>query len=482
MFRDKITETPFSTLEAGMLFNDKVFGDSYNADTTFVSTLRALVYPRMSEGDTVMFRYRNYVTMPTSSENDFDYRITRSIREETGVFEEPEQVLLIDCTRLSEDARKKYLSFVEDGFEKQYGESGFIRLNKMTDFFQKMFKVLCYTNMRTKSAVIFIEFMDLRIFHYIQCSIFAFMPWYFDPATGVSEPEMNLINSLRADSSGQYIECLKVLASAYDFKSAKIKRILCGFESKALVVERDAISAQIQSIIRQIRSENERIGQLFSDKQQADIKLLGTIAAIDNAGDESEVMEYFLANKSLDVVCCEDTTLTFIATGTIKYYDEDMAQRIIDNRGSYLYRTGIFGNDDVKRLMNLIFIEREYGIRVCGAYSLNIRGNAEAPSWYKYSSEYNTYLPNPHLQVYSCLGNNVGIINQALLEGNYIGAIEQCVSSCSSLNFADSAVMEAFVDMLFNGEYRGITCNKVCIELPNGKIVDAAGAIKFMKK
>ena len=87
-------------------------------------------------------------------------------------------------------------------------------------------------------------------------------------------------------------------------------------------------------------------------------------------------------------------------------------------------------------------------------------------------------MPNPHIDRYNCLGNYERTINSMLLEHNYIGALEQCVASCKSLNWGDSTVMHVFMDTMYgSGHY-----NNQCIELPDGNIVNPKDAIKWLEK
>ena len=57
---------------------------------------------------------------------------------------------------------------------------------------------------------------------------------------------------------------------------------------------------------------------------------------------------------------------------------------------------------------------------------------------------------------------------------------EQCISSCKSLNFADSPVITEFMCRIY-----GISASRVnmkCIELPDGVVVNPADAIKWLKE
>lgn len=86
-------------------------------------------------------------------------------------------------------------------------------------------------------------------------------------------------------------------------------------------------------------------------------------------------------------------------------------------------------------------------------------------------------MGNPHINEYSCMGGYSKTINELLSRRDYIGAIEQCVASCKSLNWGDHTVMCAFMRTFFSD-------NSVarCIELPDGKVVNAKEAIKWLEE
>ena len=135
--------------------------------------------------------------------------------------------------------------------------------------------------------------------------------------------------------------------------------------------------------------------------------------------------------------------------------------------------------DDVEKLMYAIFIDQVLKLRFCCAYRIRLGERVEGLRNYDYNESYETYIPNPHIDRYSCLGNYERTMNERLADNDAIGAIEQCISSCKSLNFADSTVMEVFMERMCGRN--GYRHNK-CIELPDGNIVDMRGAIKWMKE
>ena len=86
-------------------------------------------------------------------------------------------------------------------------------------------------------------------------------------------------------------------------------------------------------------------------------------------------------------------------------------------------------------------------------------------------------MPNPHIDRYRCMGNYETKINNLLKNRDYIGALEQCAASAKSLNFHDSTVMSEFVRQICTNAGK----NNRCIELPDGKVVKPAEAIKWIE-
>lgn len=482
MFRTIINKTPLSTDTANNFFQN-IYGDSFHNDVSFISTLRALVAPRMEKDDILSLRFvRVFYTAEKISETP-DKRMVKEICE---YFDHTQRggVCVYSFNSSAQEDNYAALELLKSTFCKTY--KGWHRLEKITDFYRKQFYVLCFINPELKSVVLFTDNMDIRRMHYLQCSIFAFMPWYFNPETGVTELEMELINSLRERTSEKYEAVITEIAKQYDFRATRIKRMLSGFETKFEVRECEAVKRRINDTVAQIKDLNTRIGSYLNNKNNLEIKLLGLEKRIAEGSEESEIMEYFLCNKQLSLFTVTDTRMVFGVSSYITYFDEDMASSVIGNRSSYLYRPG--GNtyenrispSSIEKLMKAIFIDQTLKIKVCAAYEFDLNGNVIAKEGFNFDNhyEFNDCMPNPHINSYGCMGNYERTINELLLDRNYIGAIEQCVASSKSLNFGDTTVMNTFALTIY-GERR---YNNKCIELPDGKVVDPINAIKWLEE
>lgn len=475
MFRPTINNTPLTSQMANSYFQN-IYGDNFNSDVTFVSTLRALVANRIKDDERVVLKFRNSSFDKDTIEGASDRNVLNAVCNPTNY---ENGTIIVHNFRGNAQGNSASFKVVERGFTSEY--SGFERIVKVTEFFRKTFYSLCFVNPNTKQVVIFIDNLNIRRMHYLQCAIFAFMPWYFNPNEGVTADEMELIQSLRETTPDRYMAAITKIASSYDFRSMHIRNELKGFETTHEKRQCVALEQNIASYLRNIRDYNDQIANILRQKYDAEIRLLGLkdkIAA--SEGEDSEIMEYFLCNTKLDLEYVNNSDMTFVVKDYLMYFDEDMAKTIIDNNRSYIYRNSRnFDADDVKKLMYAIFIDQTIRLRFCCAYTLRLGERVRGLSDYDYNETYSTYMPNPHIDRYSCLGNYERTMNERLRDNDAIGAIELCISSCKSLNFSDSTVMETFMARM-TGEH-GYRHNK-CIELPDGSVVDMKGAIAWMKE
>jgi hypothetical protein len=314
-------------------------------------------------------------------------------------------------------------------------------------------------------------------------SILAFLPWYFDPEVGVTELEMELLYSLRESTSEKYENCIARIAKSYDFRTARIKQLLAGFETRHECMLRDEVRREIELHDQKINRLNSEIGSILGRRNEACIRLLGLERKIaEGGGEESEIMEYFLCNNRLHLEEVCDDNMYFAVGDYLTYFDREMAETAINNMRSFCYPYGANAHngmtrDDMKKLLTEIFISEEpcLKIKFCAAYRFDLNGSVGTQGGHDFSSEFFEFMPNPHINRYNCMGNYTRAINELLRTRNYIGALEQCVASCKSLNWSDSTVMSCFMTDMWDGTRR-------CIELPDGTVVKPVDAIKWLKE
>ena len=173
----------------------------------------------------------------------------------------------------------------------------------------------------------------------------------------------------------------------------------------------------------------------------------------------------------------------------MEYFEEDIVESVLENKRSFIYSYSDYSDygiskEDMGLLIKKVFLDKEIKLRVCAAYQLDISSDVHTRTIGSVTdddtrlSKFGTYVPNPHIERYSCMGDYQYVVNECLSDGDYIQALEQCVASAISLNFADSTVMEFFMEKLYRRNSRNY--NIKAFELPTGEIVDPKDAIKWI--
>lgn len=482
MFKTSIVSTPLTTDAANSYFQN-ITGEQFGNDNSFLATLRALVAPRIKEGESVYLHFgRSNYDAATIGGVPKDRAVT-AICNDYGLGDGYQGQIIVHSFNSDEASNTANLALIEERFTSCY--PSFHRLEKVKDFYRKSFAVDCYIDLEHKNVILFVDNLSNKKLHYLQVSIFAFLPWYFDPAAGASELEMELIYSLRETTSEKYEDCLRRIAEQYDFKTARIRQLLGGFETRYERIECDNVRQEIEGLDAQITRLNNQIGDMLSKRNDRCIKLLGLERKIAEGGEDSEIMEYFLCNDRLVLENVTDTDMYFCVRDYLTYFDSEIAERTINNPRSFVYCNGReayrgISAAKMKKLMWEIFVEENprLRIRVCAAYRFNLNGSVGTQGGHNFSYEFSDCMPNPHIDRYNCMGNYKVTINQLLQKRDYIGALEQCVASCKSINWGDSPVMGEFMNTMWGRNHY----NNRCIELPDGRVVKPAEAIQWLEE
>lgn len=481
MFRETIGQTALTTSAADEFFGRRIYGDLMREDDSFVSTLRALLLNRVPEDGELKFVFQRSTKTASAYTGSSTGRV---IMDVTGFYSDddiPANMFFYHRFDNSDfSANDVALDYFESRFMSVF--SGFQRVQRVTDFFVKRAKVLCFVNPELKTVFLFTGAINMRIYHYIQCGIYAMLPWYFATDDRPTDDEMEVIRSLRENDSSIYKAAISRVASKLNFREIIIRKSLAGFESATYRRELNNIAAQEEAIRNQIANLYQQARNKHQEKVNLEIKSIGLMAKIADCSENSAYMEYFLTNKNLTLVACNGTDVEFIVRGYLTFFDEENAKCVIDNSAGVLYRPDdrsldhIIPTDDMKKLMKAVFLDKKIRIRMCAYYRLT-RDGVTTRSGYGYPDEMLDCTPNPHIDRYACIGNYEEAINTLVDEGDYIGATEQCAASCQSLNFGDWAVMAEFANRLY-GVSRS---NMNCFELPDGKVTNPKGAIEWLK-
>lgn len=494
MFSDVLSSLTLTNLDADGLFQN-IDGTSYNGDTSFVATLRALLHERVPKEERVTVgrsssRYRS-IDLETSTPRDCVRSFLRSTEfacdgNSTGFIQIHEFLARDEAS-------------VEKSFKKVDTDGGFVAMYSdakplldVSKFIEQNLKCKArvYLLEERKCALVFIERLDYKKWHFLQSLITRLVPWYFKdkPVTG---EEVLLLRSLTKKDSTEYVELIEKFAQKLDLRSLAIRRNLRGFENSF----EEAKLRKVREDIRAREAAIEDLNRMFSENYQRiaalhieEVGLLDKINRTGGEGEDSELVEYFLHNKSLELESVCNSQVRFMVKTTIANYDPEVVENTLDRFGeSFFYRhyetRRPYGNPEmtderIRRLITALFLDEVLKLKVCAAYQLDFGyGTYSGLSGYDFPANIRAeYTPNQHIQHYGCLGNNRQYISRAMLDRDYIGAIGLCCASAANANFTEANTGTFLMEkILANDAPR-------CILMPDGSSKTPLEAVVWLEE
>lgn len=476
MFDKTIAVTQFTSPAAGEIFQN-ITGESYRNDVSFLSVMRALLYSRMPKEESINLTFFRKTLSASHVVENGPEAATMAIIDGLDM-DEPGQLRIISLQAGDAD-NDVCLGAVQDSFEKLY--QGYAFVPKFTEWFKKAFKTQLYINSEKKSALILVDRMSIKKLHVLLVGIPVALPWYFSREVGFTEEEDRLLKSFANSDPSFFEQALDALAGHYDFRSADIRRKLSGFELRYEREYSSTVKKEIEDIDGRIADYSRRISDLLQQKDDKNIMLIGLMQRI-NAGvseEESEIMQYFIQNQDVFIEAVTDSELVFRTRQFLEFFDEDYVELALDNSNAECYLNTNYTRGDTRRLLKAIFLDHILKVQVCATYTLRMRGTVRGVSYADYNTvDFAHCMPNPHIHYHACLGNYELSMNRFLQNRNYIGAIDQCIASCKSLNWRDYTVIKEF----FRDLLKDANGKKSCIQLPDGRFVDAESAIAWLKE
>lgn len=307
------------------------------------------------------------------------------------------------------------------------------------------------------------------------CVLSRLVPWLFEG--GLTDIDRKLIYAIDKDDQMAYNETMAQIIAELNLRELKIRAALAGFENKGKEVRAKSLERAVESA----RTDLYRIMRQYNDKNADLTNLMRELSAfrchLEDSGDSNELMNFFLSAKTLELVKVEGMDIHFVVKTYLTQYDEDYFYDLVDNKDTFMYDDVCedYAVDDFEKLMRAIFETNEIKCRVFACFKISNYSEFNVTHAYG-SVDVSSYLPHPHLDRYTCDGDNGRIIQQRLMEQDVIGAIEQCISATSNINFYDSTVVSSFVreDLCADNNYR-------FLELPDGSLVNPSEAIDWLR-
>lgn len=469
MFNKVICRTPLTSDAANSFF--KIYGDHFNDDHSFLATLRALLSSRSGD-DNIRFilggsQYTQENIRNVGSRAVFGATVSPSQHATNTLF----------LHRLYAEDNSAVLKRFDDDFCKEY--SNFRELMDLRRFVSMYMNARFYISEATHQTVILVEDLNLRKYHFLQALIPRYFPWYFSEKP-ITDEEKAIITALTSRYAIEYERLITEFASRIDFRAYTIRAVLGSYEQNARTEQLRRVEQELTDNMSCIKRAMSSYQSLVSQRDDLNVRHAGLQAIIKGSTENSELVDYFICNRNLTPVSADGMSFSFIVKCYLDSFDPDMFETMARNSQSHLYQGYIappqFRNiEDKKLFLGAIFSEDpKLKVKICAFYRLDARGTSTSCSGYMYPDDCRDRMPNPHLQYHNCLGNHQRYINNHILRGDMVSAVEQCVASAKSLNIGEGVTARKFFSELMRSR------NKV-IELPDGTEVNAVDALAWLK-
>lgn len=478
-----ITDLTLASPMARKLF-PRISAQNFRDDVSFLATARALLQPRLPEGESF-----DVIPVPAAPNGECTRIRGDLIRLED--FDDSTRALVVYNVTPSDQSREALEGLLRSLDASFQEADGWVSLPDVETFLsQKNVSARIFLHPEKRFAEVFVLSLTVPKWHLLQSLLPRLLPWYFQDHP-LSKQELDLLLSLTRTNGEAYQIAIEAFAAQYDFRSLKIREGLQGFETRMERAQIQDLYDRIQDIDRRLEDLRASFARYCRDREELALRYFALNAKIERAkdaqsGEDSELTEYFLCNKSLHFISSEESKIKFIVTGYLDYFDPDVFDSTIANAESFFfydYNTNSgYGNpemtkDRIERLLRAIFQEGTIKVRTCAAFLVDFGSyRCSACRNFIYPVEFSGYMPNPHLDRYACLGNNEMEILEALKDKNYIQALEYCVAANRNLNLTDTAVGTVFMEYLLNPEAG------MFLELPDGTCVTPIDAILFLEE
>lgn len=491
MFNKTLSGLTLTKQVANGLFHN-INGQDFRGDYSFLATLRALMYKRVPKEESI------WLSVTSSRYGDREINgaspkdCIRAFLRNSDILSGNPGIIHVHTFEGNEDGNNACFNLLDNGALNTVLGNAFVALPDVNKFLEQNGKVRArvYISEERKSVLIFVDRLDIKRWHLIQSLIPRYMPWYVRE-NPLDEEEVALIRSLTKRYAPEYVEKIEQFAKRFDFRTQAVRNMLKGFEN---AFEKDKL-ATIRNQLANTRSSIEQLERQFRDlyTKIADLTTqeLGLVAKIRDGGngdEDTEFVEYFLCNKSLNLVNVYGGEIEFIVQTTVSSYDPEVVESALDKFGrSFFYRHYETGNkyankemtdERIKRLITALFLDEVLKLRVCAAYRLNFaNGNYEGLKNYSFPAEILLdHTPNQHIQYYACLGNNRPAIRQAMLNRDYVAAVSNCCASATNINFTEANTGTFFMQKICANDVGKI------IQMPDGSVATPLEAVKWLEE
>ena len=313
-----------------------------------------------------------------------------------------------------------------------------------------------------KNAVgIFINSSDIRLYHLLLSFMSLYYPSLFAEKP-LTDQDYALIKSLSKKDRTVFHACVKEMVQPYIKEFRKLQ--LSGLIKQMHEGKIESALSNVNNQRMTVDNLEQRYGDAIARLRELIVTYEGLKATESFDDSEQELVEYLSENKAIHNLDFREHNLYFSVATILNNYNAE-SWEYLKARGSIYdgdYETRLLEAFNVmsnrKLLLDNIFSEDPLlSIKICGNYQIDLNScrlyTSETYDYVQADPIYKGYLPNPHLKRFGCLGGYKDKVMNALLEGNYISAIELCIASAASVNLDETVqTFRPFIGWLLSSQ------------------------------
>ena len=408
MFTKPIFNTTFTGEIADRLFSN--INCSSGLDRSFLATMRVLLRKRLpsDESACLVCKALRYSANDISAMTTVDCMSMFIPGETQYAIKNEHNIIIVNTTNQDTGAKMLEIVRANVGVGKRH-TSNYSLQGDLRIFYARKLNALFYHSETDKNTVIFVDKLEHKQFHALQMMLPKYLPSLFK-TNPLSESETALLKSLGNKSAVEYESLLEAFAADLDIRAEIIRTKLAGFETAFERIRRDELKTEIEKHQIAYQGYLYSLRDVTEEIQNCQYTLAGLESAIVEHEGDSELMEYFMCNKRLSIIKVTGTGIDFVSHGYADIYDQEAFDKYVRNKNGFMY-SGLnpaVTKPQMEKLYRAIFGDGRFKLRLCAGFSADMKTGLHAKQHYAFPPESATFLPNPHIQHYGCIGNYAG--------------------------------------------------------------------------
>ena len=297
-------------------------------------------------------------------------------------------------------------------------------------------------------ALVVVPYDRLDLYHFVLSFLPLYYPNIYTKPLTKEDPEVAPLSALCKNSPDEFRRTYPALVEEYrrEFMHIELEGLMKRFHE----MEIQRYADRDRNLRSEAQSMFDRYVAKMEEVREAAMLLAGARAFHGENEKEKELINYLETAKEVRDIRISGSEITFTVATRLKQFDSDswavFARKggIFDgNYRADLKETPFAHIENRKIFLNSIFSDDpKFEIKLVGNYSFDVYHQyVNSNRGYNYEAlnpDYKNYIPNPHLKLFSCLGNYETRIVNRIREDDLITAIELCIASAGSINLDET--------------------------------------------